>query len=105
MLQLGDGEGRDRVHHQQRRMAGLPEHIADLFEIACHAGRRVVVHDHDRLDLVTDVGVEHFEHGLGRESTPWIPRLEADVESPATSDLRPRLSEEPLIEGEHLVAG
>ena len=43
---------RDRVHDEQRRMAGAVHRAANLGDAARHARRRLVVHDHDRLDRV-----------------------------------------------------
>ncbi len=48
-------EAGDGIDHQQRRMLDPVHDLADVKRVRDAAGRGLVVHDHDRLDLVLAV--------------------------------------------------
>ena len=74
MAVVGRGERRDGVDHQQRRMAGRVDRLADLGDRRQRAGRGLVVQDADRLDLLVLVFLELGLDRLGiddRGASRW----------------------------------
>ena len=73
-------ERRDRVHDQQRRMAGAVHRAPQVANPARDAGRRLVVHGDDRLDRVTLVRRQPLLELFGRAAATPGARHVIDLE-------------------------
>ncbi len=103
VAEIGDGEGRDGIDQQQRRMLGAVERAAHRDDVAGDAGRGLRVHQHHRLDGMRPV---RGEAGLGLFRVDRMAPIagdELDDEAEALSQHAPQRGELAGLEGEHAV--
>ena len=104
MLVFERRETRDRVDHQQRRMPGAVEDLADIQRMGDAARRGFVMHDHDGLDLVFAIRLEPLLDQIQRRAVPPVGRQHVDVEPELVGNAEPQRRELAGLGHQHLVA-
>ena len=74
-------------------------------DVAGDAGGRLVMHDHDALDLVVLVGAERFLDAVWVDAGAPLLLLDDDLEAMTAGKLDPQMAELAEARGKHLVAG
>ncbi len=86
-------------------MLRLVERFADACDVAPHARGGLVVHYHDRLDLMGGVGRQRLGNPVDRRRLAPFGVDHLHVEPEALRHLGPQVAELAVARGEHLVAG
>ena len=102
---VGRGERRDGVDHEQRRMAGGVDRLADLRDRRQRAGRGLVVQDADRLDLLVLVFAELGFDRLRIDALAPVGGDELRLEAEPLGHLLPQRGELAGLDHQHAVAG
>ena len=89
MAVVDRGERRNRIDHEQRRMACPIDGGADIGDAAGDSGRGFVVHDAHRLDPVLAIPGELLGHLRRVHTMPPIARHELDIEPQPCRHLPP----------------
>ena len=98
-------EAGDGIDHQQRRMLGAVERLANFERMGDAAGRGLVVHHHTALILCCAIGGELRLDLLDVGAAPPVGRQEIDVELEFLGDAAPQHRELAGLGHQHLVAG
>ena len=99
------GQRRDRVHHQQRRVAGAVDRLADSVYPAGRPRRGLVVDDRHRPDLPVPVRAQLRLDDRRVDPAAPVAGNEIDLEAEFQGHLAPERGEIPGLEHEHLVPG
>ena len=86
-------------------MARRVNSLAALADIARHTSRRLVVHHHDCLDLLSTVGLEHRAQARLVGAAAPLLFQNRDVQSQTLRLVDPKVAELAVAEAHHLVAG
>src|SRR5215469_4248373 len=98
------GERRDRVDHEQCRVAGSVDRGADLGDAAGNPGRGLVVHDANRLQAMRSVGGQLLFDDRRVDTVPPVAGYELYLKPEPARHLVPQAREMPGLEHDHSVA-
>ena len=102
---VGRGEGGDGVDHEQRRMTGGVDRLADLGDRGQRAGRGLVVQHADGLDLLGLVLAQLGFDGLRVDALAPVGGDELRLEAELLGHLLPERRELAGLDHEHAIAG
>ncbi len=106
LVPIVDGAERgDRVDHEQSRMSGIVDGLADLGDSAGDAGRGLVMDDIDRFDGPLGVGLQFLLDDLRIGAMPPVGGHKIDFDAELAGHGAPERGEMSGLEHQYLVTG